>query len=356
MTSTDKDNESMYALRWLHDNTKWVAASIEGKDEKGLTAIHWACHRGAPLSIIMILLKELDERTIFSIDNNRHTSLHAALYVEEPNLEIISELVRAFGKEKFDELNISSGGRLMKKMVNILKFSEWTPGGGKKNRGVDFPTFKIACRLQIITTELTQTFLKAYELPFEDFFLDDEKFEIIDHLHSTFLFAETKYCAEFDQIVTIREKLLAKEMVDAIGDKEDGEPIRRGRITILGQGRAGKTSTVKNLRQEPFEGALRSTPGVDVSDANVNSIGAEISNSQFVETAGGWRVGVDDVPNKPQFSVRGLSQRGISGRFSARSSLLTRQSISSSGSLSNFSSSSSSFRHLRRLGSTCKFL
>ena len=127
-------------------------------------------------------------------------------------------------------------------------------------------------------------------------------FETINQLFNAgaMEFIKDKYGDLFKKCTDYRHRLLNDEY--AIALKEGGRcPIRRGRVTFLGRGRAGKTSTLRAMRGEPFDGACKSTVGINVSDANVREIGMEITVNAVSEEAGAsvWKkVDKDDQEKK----------------------------------------------------------
>ena len=84
-----------------------------------------------------------------------------------------------------------------------------------------------------------------------------------------------QYPAEWNDIAAYRTTLLQEEIF----------PIRRGRLTIIGKGRSGKSSVIRALRGERFDAAMASTVGIDIADAtaNVREIGTTITNNDATD-------------------------------------------------------------------------
>jgi len=78
-----------------------------------------------------------------------------------------------------------------------------------------------------------------------------------------------------DDLKDVREMVLNQAYADALS--KGSRPLRRSRLMILGEGRAGKSSLLRALTGKPFEADLASTAGVSMSDCiSVGEAGAVI--------------------------------------------------------------------------------
>ncbi len=101
-------------------------------------------------------------------------------------------------------------------------------------------------------------------------------YEAIDRICTAARPDHAKYTEICENLANRKLHILRKLASDA-ADKEGTVPVRRGRIVIFCQGRrAGKTSTVKALMGEPYDGACQSTAGTEVNDVSIKDLGAEV--------------------------------------------------------------------------------
>ena len=334
MYAANKNDVSDDPLRWLQENTNWTPDSSDDGVQvngEGLTAIHAACSFGAPLEVVESLVRELGERIVYEVDDNGHTALHFAVYQQKedgapPDLEVISYLLGYFGRRCFDichvnEVNFAEyfmakkhlaaakiDENLKEEILNILHVSEWVPGSDKNFRS-DFTTFKILCRIQRIESEMIQLFLEVYGFPVHKLFHPDEVFEIVDFLYITMMTSKLYHTPQFAYIHESREEQIQRELQKVLEEKgEDKVPINRTRISFVGQGRAGKTSTIRNIRHEPFDGSLESTSVIRIDEGSVRNIGVEISSSS-----------VESASNGSGVWTRACKKRQVGARTSLRS-------------------------------------
>ena len=126
---------------------------------------------------------------------------------------------------------------------------------------------------------MVKAFIRAHGLPIQNMFQGSNHFKAVNYLHTVMMNSNLKdqyqdqlpheYAAEWNTVNTYRNKLL-KDEIDAVSKNAGSVPIRRGRLAFVGRGRAGKSSTIRALRGETFDGAMTNTVGVEVADTAVN--------------------------------------------------------------------------------------
>ena len=141
---------------------------------------------------------------------------------------------------------------------------------------------------------MVKAFIRAHGLPIQNMFQGSNHFKAVNYLHAVMVNSNLKYqdqdqdqlppefAAEWNTITTYRNKLL-KDEIDAVSKNAGSVPIRRGRLAFVGRGRAGKSSTIRALRGETFDGAMTSTVGIEVADTAVNVNGNANANETFNE-------------------------------------------------------------------------
>lgn len=81
---------------------------------------------------------------------------------------------------------------------------------------------------------------------------------------------ETTEAAPPEPAGTSLAHFLARSALEDALAVDESLPWRRGRLVLLGQGRAGKTSTVRSLVGKPFDEAQNSTLGVETSSCEIH--------------------------------------------------------------------------------------
>ena len=133
--------------------------------------------------------------------------------------------------------------------------------------------------LRYATLEMVKLFIGMYGLPIEQMFEGKNKFKATNYLYGVMANLKDQYPVELREITVYRDKILEKE-VEAVGAMAGSVPIRRGRLTFLGKGRAGKSSTIRALRGEAFDAVSKSTVVIDINDAivSVRDVGTAVSD------------------------------------------------------------------------------
>lgn len=106
-----------------------------------------------------------------------------------------------------------------------------------------------------------------------------------------------------DVVDRIRRATTRKEIIAAT--QEGGVcPLRRGRVTLVGRARSGKTSLLRALEGKGHDGAQKSTVGIDISDADVRDIGIDIRDMAAQEGLGEPWMAVDREKNTKEHAIR----------------------------------------------------
>ncbi len=108
----------------------------------------------------------------------------------------------------------------------------------------------------------------------------EPSFQVINYLFSYISVDKSlkeKFPESYERLKSHRERIYRKVVLDT-ATKGGVCPALRGRIIFVGQGRAGKSSTVGSLCGEEYDGARQSTAGAEVTDVKVlKELGADIS-------------------------------------------------------------------------------
>jgi len=152
--------------------------------------------------------------------------------------------------------------------------------------------FQRACTSKHVTVDLLERLNKCWGrgffftssegriLPIQQLYEAKPSFEVTNYLFNSDIMngINKEHQQVFNLFLDYQKKLLGKEVIAAA--KAGGcVPIRRGRISFLGQSQGGTTSTIKALINEQFEAACKSTAGISMSnDVNVRDIRIDVTD------------------------------------------------------------------------------
>jgi hypothetical protein len=117
--------------------------------------------------------------------------------------------------------------------------------------------------------------LRANEDKLIEFFLLPSSLDILESVEK----------ALDHQLVPVRDRIYRHNLEEAMGAETN--ELRRSRLLVVGQGRAGKSSFLRAIRGQAFDEVSASTVGVDVEEYDVRDIGVSVSSDVAASTMDG---------------------------------------------------------------------